>query len=119
MTMDIQHATEVLYALLTHPFFVLWLGVLSHLLKEFIRIKKEESSYIGFKTYFLSYPYQTALTVIGALVGFVILIETNQLSVINAFTIGYIADSIPDVIGKRSMPTEVGIDNPKAEKKDS
>lgn len=77
-------------------------GLLTHFLKDIIRIKKE-SGFITLKQYWAKHPYQTALAIIGAIVGFIALSSTGQLTPITAFGVGYMANSVADTIGKRSI----------------
>lgn len=81
---------------------MLWFGVALHLIKELARIKNEEGVIITPKAYIMNHPYQSTLMIMGALIGYVILLETNQLTAINALMYGYISDSIIDIMGKRA-----------------
>lgn len=93
---------DMFISVITHPFTMLWFGVAIHLVKELARIKTESGVMISPKKYIMDHPYQSVLMVIGALVGFTILMETGQLTPINALMYGYISDSIIDVMGKRA-----------------
>lgn len=77
-------------------------GLLTHFLKDIVRIKKE-SGFITPKQYWAKHPYQTTLAIIGATVGFIALSSTGQLTPITAFGVGYMANSVADTIGKRSI----------------
>jgi len=93
-------------ALFSNTIFMLFLGVTTHFLKEIINIRKEETrNNVKEKTTFLSYwkdyPYQSLLSIIGAIVGYNLLDMTNQLTPLTAFGVGYISNSISDIIGNR------------------
>ena len=91
------------YMIVSHAFVLLWFGVMVHFLKELINVKKSTGTAVTFHQYWIGNKYQSILCIIGALVGYVFLQQTNQLTAISAFGIGYMADSIPDLIGKRQL----------------
>lgn len=81
---------------------MLALGLAAHFCKELARINKEAGAVPHPIRYWSRYPYQTALCVIGALVGFLSLYETGQLTGLTAFGCGWMANSMADVVGKRA-----------------
>ena len=85
---------------MTEPLMLI-LGVLAHFFKALAQIRVNGHPINPIK-YWLDHPYHSALTVIGAIVGYVALMETGQLTAINAFGIGFMANSVADVIGSRS-----------------
>ena len=94
---------DMLINAFTHPFTMLWIGVAIHLVKELMRIKKESGVIMSPVAYIKDHPFQSTLMVIGALAGYTILLETNQLTAMSALMFGYISDSIIDVMGKRAI----------------
>jgi len=80
-------------------------GMSSHFLKKLMqfRIEQGNGSTNCPSQYFRHYPYQSALSVIGALAGYATLSSTGELSLLTAFGVGYMADSAADAIGGRSM----------------
>lgn len=88
---------------------MLALGLLSHILKDMLRVRIEggKGASIGPVEYFRAYPIQTILASIGALVGYAILDEMGELSRATAFTAGYMANSFADMMGKRTA-TKLG-----------
>lgn len=76
-------------------------GLLTHFLKDVVRIRAEKDK-ISLHQYWTMYPYQTMLSVIGAIVGVVALQEMNQLTSLTAFGAGYMSNSVADIIGKRT-----------------
>lgn len=89
---------------MTSPAGMLFLGLLSHILKDMLRVRIEggKGASIGPVEYFRAYPIQTILAAIGALVGYAILDEMGELSRATAFTAGYMANSFADMMGKRT-----------------
>lgn len=79
------------------------LGLLTHFLKDLIRIKQEEGAPPNIIKYWKDNPYQTLLSIVGALSGYFALLETGQLTALTAFGIGYMANSVADVLGKRAL----------------
>lgn len=82
---------------------MLILGLATHFLKEMLRIKKETGKVPNILQYWKDNPYQTLLCLIGAAAGYFALLETAQLTALTAFGIGYMANSVADVLGKRSL----------------
>lgn len=92
-----------IYAIISHPFVMLWFGIVTHFLKELISVKKATGQFITLRQYWIENPYQSMFSIIGALIGFVFLNESNQLNAISAFSFGYLSDSIIEsIVGKRS-----------------
>ena len=77
-------------------------GLLSHFLKDVIAIQRKEKKIISHNEYVKLFPYQTLLCLIGVFVGMVGLHELGQLTNVTAFAVGYMANSVADIIGKRS-----------------
>ena len=78
-------------------------GLLLHFLKELARIFIETKKKPTPIQYWREHPYQTAICVISCVVGFVVFQDMGQLNNITAFTVGYMSNSIADVIGKRGL----------------
>lgn len=76
-------------------------GVVSHILKKIVEVRQEDDQF-HLITYLTKYPYQTMLIFLGAIGGFFVLLEVNQLTYASAFGMGYIANSMGDVAGKRT-----------------
>lgn len=87
--------------------FMTLLGLIAHFLKELVREKAETGIVTRFTSYWVKYPFQSGLSVIGAIAGFIVLREADQLSTIGAFGLGYAADSMADIMGKRGK-TRIG-----------
>lgn len=77
-------------------------GMASHFLKKLIETRNSGDD-VDLIHYFKATPYQTALAVISGFVGFFALYGTAELTRMTAFGIGYMCNSVVDVLGKRSM----------------
>lgn len=87
--------------IITHPIAMLFYGLAAHFLKDMARLAKEGQR-MGLADYWLAFPYQSGISMIGAVAGFAALQEAGHLSGITAFGVGYMANSVADVIGKRA-----------------
>lgn len=78
------------------------LGVLTHFLKKLLNLKKSGNE-VSPLEYWKLYPYQTTMSLVGAVVGYFFLVEAGQLSIATAYAIGYMSDSVSDVVGERGF----------------
>lgn len=78
------------------------LGVLTHFLKKLINLKKSGKE-VSPLQYWKLYPYQTSLSLVGAIVGYFFMLEADQLTMATAYAIGYMSDSVSDVVGERGF----------------
>lgn len=92
---------EAFNAFITSAPVMLVLGLATHFLVDVIALRKTDPS-AGFKSYWTANPYQSALSIIGALVGYAVLDGMGELTLVTAYGVGYMANSVPDVIGKRT-----------------
>lgn len=81
---------------------MLLLGLATHFIKAMMQIMKDGKPITPI-CYWRDYPYQSSLSLIGAVVGFVALRETGNLSLITAFGVGYMANSVADILGSRTQ----------------
>jgi hypothetical protein len=86
---------------MTVAIMMLVLGLLAHYLKELTRIAGETKRSPNLLGYWTSYWPQTLLCVVSAIAGFVALHEATQLTPVTAFGVGYMANSVADIMGKR------------------
>lgn len=88
----------------SHAYTVLMVlcGLASHFLKDLVRIQKESGKAPNAVKYFTHNPYHSLLCFIGSVVGYVVLVEMDELSSVTAFMAGYMSNSIADMIGKRA-----------------
>lgn len=80
------------------------MGLATHFLVDLARMMKESedlrlSNYLFGST---KNRIATSLSTIGAVVGYVALDQMNELTAITAFGAGYMANTVPDVLGKRT-----------------
>lgn len=87
--------------LLVHPFAMLCYGLAAHFLKHMSQ-QRVSGKPITPRAYWLAHPYHSALSVVGALAGYAALIEAGQLTGLTAFGVGYMANSMADVLGQRA-----------------
>jgi hypothetical protein len=109
--MDASEIFRFIDTVITHPFILLLLGLATHFIKTFAQIKNNTGRNVKFRTYYLSNPYQTLLCIIGALAGYAVFAGMNELTKLNAFMIGYMADSMMDILGQRSGIKSKGVQN--------
>jgi hypothetical protein len=81
---------------------MLALGLAAHYLKELVRMTGETGKKPAPLRYWTLYWPQTLLCAISAAAGFIALQEAGELTAVTAFGVGYMANSIADVIGKRT-----------------
>ena len=82
---------------------MLFYGLATHFLFEFARMLSDNDPIclIAYLFGTTKHQVQTCISVIGALVGYAALNHTGDLSPITAFGVGYMANTVPDLIGKR------------------
>lgn len=80
---------------------MLALGLLTHFLVDVIALRKADQS-AGFREYWTANPYQSALSIVGAMAGYAVLHSAGELTLVTAYGVGYMANSVPDIIGKRT-----------------
>lgn len=90
-----------LYAIVTDPWVLAALGLTVHLLK-----KLKEANTSGVRITALEYvkdnPYHSVLSVIGAVLGLVLIEQQGMLNPVTAFSCGYMGNSMVDVFGNRA-----------------
>lgn len=89
--------------LIAFPPAMLLYGLLTHFLKDMARIKAETGALMHPGDYVAEFPVQTALALVGALAGLGALHTTGELTAVTAYGVGYMANSVADIIGKRSL----------------
>ena len=83
---------------------MLFYGLATHFLVELSRLiaDKEQTRIVCYLFGTVKRRVQTSISVIGALVGYAALAHSGDLSPITAFGVGYMANTVPDLIGKRA-----------------
>jgi hypothetical protein len=104
-----MNLTDLFVTFFSHPLVLMALGLLSYTIQDFIAFQKDERKhkYNSFKAYLLDNRYSIIVTTIGAVVGFVILYQMGELTSLNAFGLGYIANSVGAMAAK-SVSSKVG-----------
>lgn len=80
---------------------LLVLGTVSHFLKKVVEAWRQGEK-ITLKQYFISNPYQTIFSIVISLTGFFLLYGSPDLTRITAWAVGFLGDSLAEVIGDRS-----------------
>lgn len=77
------------------------LGTASHFLKKVVEIRRagESNSLID---YWRRHPYESLLSIIGAIVGLIVLHQMGELTLLTAYGTGYMANSMSDALGSRT-----------------
>lgn len=82
---------------------MLLLGLIAHFLKHLMKVKKDGGVILTPRQYWVKNPYHSSLALVGAVAGFIALLSLGQLTPILALGLGYMADSVPDAIGSRTL----------------
>lgn len=80
---------------------VMFLGHIAHTLKAVIQLRESDNS-MGLTTYIRQRPYKTAFAICGSLVGYIMLADTGQLTLVAAMGVGYMADSVFEVTASKT-----------------
>lgn len=89
--------------IITNPFAMLVYGVLMHATKTMAEAQLNDQKLMMPWQYLARWPYAAAFTFLSALAGYAALYGTEELTRINAFGLGYMANSVADVIGRRGI----------------
>jgi uncharacterized BrkB/YihY/UPF0761 family membrane protein len=81
---------------------LLLLGVFTHFLKRVVEEWKQGNK-VTIRAYFINYPYHTALSITASLTGFFLLYGTADMTRVVAWALGYMGDSVAEVIGSRRV----------------
>lgn len=76
--------------------FTMVLGFLGHILKKVVEARRNDETF-HIKTYLKRYPYATGLAFFTAIGGYLMLMSTDNLTALNAFMAGYMANSVGDI----------------------
>lgn len=82
------------------PFAMLLAGLLAHVLKKFMEVRQQLEA-LTLASYLKARPYKTAMAVIGAGAGYLLIAEASTPGLVAAFGVGYAADSMLEVVGAR------------------
>ena len=77
-------------------------GLASHILLDLIKIKRE-GKITNLKKYFKDQPYQTALSVIGCIAGYIVLESLNELTLGTAYALGAGSNVVAEKLGQKNL----------------
>ncbi|QFS86638.1 MULTISPECIES: hypothetical protein [unclassified Marinobacter] len=80
---------------------IMALGHMAHTLKAVVQIREADKT-MTLRKYIAERPYKTGLSVAGSLIGYVMLADTGQLTLVAAMGVGYMADSVFDVAANKT-----------------
>lgn len=80
---------------------VMLLGHTAHILKSVIQLRETEGA-MTLRVYIKQRPYKTAFALCGSLVGYIMLADTGQLTLVAAMGVGYMADSVFEVTANKT-----------------
>lgn len=81
------------FGVLFHPFLMMWMGQMLHVLKTLKGLEAAGRS-VPLKKYIKQHPYTVAFSFFAGIVVYGFLYSANQLTIAGAFTAGYMADSM-------------------------
>jgi len=80
---------------------IMALGHLAHTLKAVVQLREADKT-LTLRKYVNQRPYKTGLALCGSLIGYVMLADTGQLTLVAAMGVGYMADSVFDVAANKT-----------------
>jgi hypothetical protein len=86
--------------IVTHPFLLLWLGQLVHILKSVKEIENQAPG-VTMARYIKRHKYGTAFSIVAGLACYAILYEMGDLSAVSAFMAGYMSESVMNAAASR------------------
>lgn len=90
----------MLHYLLTAMLLIL--GVLTHWLKAFSTARRAQAlAPISARDYWFKFWPESMVVLFSAVAGYLFLMESGNLSYVNSFGIGFIANSLADLVGNR------------------
>ena len=92
---------ELFLSVLTHPFTLMIMGVILHFLKQMIVEQKQWQRKLTFREYLSQNKLTTMFSWFSSVAVFALLYGSGELTKITAFTIGYLSDSVADLVGER------------------
>jgi hypothetical protein len=80
---------------------VMFLGHISHTLKTVVQLREMDRN-MTLMVYVKDRPYKTALALCGSLVGYILLNDSGQLTLMAALGVGYMADSVFEIAANKT-----------------
>lgn len=86
---------------ITDPFVMLLLGAIAALLQRVVD-QPDDSSKVSLVGYLKKYKYRIGISIIGMIVGYSLLLQLGELTIINCFGTGFFGHSIVEPIANKS-----------------
>ena len=80
---------------------VMLLGHVAHIIKTVVQLRESDDT-ISLKKYIIQRPYKTSLALCGSLIGYIMLNDSGQLTLVAAMSVGYMADSVFDIASQKT-----------------
>lgn len=77
------------------------LGLIAHFLKKLVEVKNSTGRLVRPSDYWLANPYTSLSSIVLCAAGLLMLWGTDELTRMSAFTFGYMADSVINMLMKR------------------
>lgn len=90
---------------LARPETMALVGFTAHVVKKIMRVRRDGHA-VSPWTYVRMYPYQTLFALLGTVAGLGSLHATGMLNTVSAFAVGYMSNSVADMLGKKGLPKE-------------
>lgn len=87
---------------MSHSFTMMVLGMLLYFLKSLVQIKKGTGQTLTLHQYYVANKWHTLFAVASAVTVYFLLYGSPEMTRVTAFGIGFMADSVADLIGQRS-----------------
>jgi len=97
---------EVVASFVLDPFVMMILGMLGNLFQRLLEAKDRGEPTTPLE-YIKKNPYRVAISIIGLLVGYSVLIEMGQLTTLNALGLGYMSHSVIETLSSRLEVTKL------------
>ena len=93
---------EITLLIITHPIAMMAYGIFMHYIKRVIE-EREKDEETTLASYWYKYPYKSLFSILGAFAGFGALYGTEELTKLTAFGIGYMSDSMAEILSAKAM----------------
>lgn len=89
--------TEIITEVILNPLVLMFLGLLGNFFKNLLALKDRGINHTPL-SYIKENPYRVIVSIIGILIGYSLLVEFDQLTTLNALSIGYMSHSVLDFL---------------------
>jgi len=77
-------------------------GLLTHVLLDLVKLKRDGKP-VSFWQYLKDQPYQTALSVIGCVAGYIVLNSIGELTLMTAYGLGTMSNLVAEKLGQKDI----------------